>query len=237
MQIPWWWRDAIALAQLQVVLGVIGALLATVAVIYAYRVAQQQFRMMEEQNEAAKRQEAIAKRQGEIAETQHKMLMEQAHRRSHLKLQVGGSRYAYTDDSMTVHSYDFEIELVNEGTKPAEDVYFRIAVPSAGPYRATIDLRGDTKLIAFDENSAIDVDPKARTWTRAVELEGRHSAPVYPGSSIPVAWVRFEIPHPENMKYEIDEAEYTLRCADGSFPADGAQKFVLDRFAQMRHQS
>jgi hypothetical protein len=92
MQTPWWWRDPIVLAQLQVVFSVIGALLALGAVLYARSVADKQFKLMTDQDalmnrqlgfieeetktgkrieELTREQRQILRRQGEIAEIQH----------------------------------------------------------------------------------------------------------------------------------------------------------------------
>ena len=112
-QTPWWWRDVIVLAQLQVVFSIAGAVLALGAVLYARHVATRQFSLLSEQDGLMKDQLTLIKaqteadarvadltaelktivgKQGEIAETQLAVVRTQLYltKRPYSRLPIGG---------------------------------------------------------------------------------------------------------------------------------------------------
>ena len=71
----WWWDASLGLPRAQVATGVVGAILAVAAIIYARVVAERQFKMMKEQGvivdkqvELEEEQNGINKRQAALAE-------------------------------------------------------------------------------------------------------------------------------------------------------------------------
>ena len=143
MQTPWWWRDPIVLAQLQVVVAVLGALLAVVAVLYAWRVAKRQFSMMEDQDDLmnrqlsvmseeteiskrlealADKQSAILTRQGEIAEFQYKTMKEQLSK-------VAMLRIVLVPEDPTAAALKYQVAIENFGTKSTESAYYHLYIP------------------------------------------------------------------------------------------------------------
>jgi hypothetical protein len=153
----WWW-DSVWLAQAQVALNMIGAGLATGAVVYAWKVATRQFAMMEDQDVVIRqqlkmlhdqrdisirievlesKQESLLQRQGEIAASQGKMIERQSaiaeiQHKTWLEIQ---ERYVKLEVTAILRGEDdkqafVELALRNTGTKTARDVNWAIFIPN-----------------------------------------------------------------------------------------------------------
>jgi hypothetical protein len=179
----WWW-DSEGLDRAQVVLAVVGTVLATVAVVYAWMVARKQFKLMaeqgkiidkqlllmEEQTRAAKRLETmtdeqglIMKRQGEIAETQHRIMVDQLGRKTALGIILRAAQ------STTGEVY-YDIKIVNTGNKSANGVYMVLGFEKILQDKISLKLRNPS-----------DTSDEIRYGKPLVMFSLFAREPIYPG--------------------------------------------------------
>ncbi len=160
---PWWWRDPIVLAQLQVVFSVVGALFAAGAVVYAWRVAKRQFGLMDEQGRIVEKQlrmmedhaatgrriEEVSRQQATIAKTQHEIMLDQLARKPDLKVFLRGLQPSSVliGNDVTSATDEYLISVKNSGNKTAKEVSWRIFLAAEPSHRGHAGgVKGDASL-------------------------------------------------------------------------------------------
>jgi hypothetical protein len=210
MQTPWWWRDAIVLAQLQVVFSVAAAALAFLAVVYAWRVARRQFTMMEEQTSINKRQEAMAQQQGEIAETQHKIMREQLSRKTDLRVRSGLQNRSWDSEAMSYGPTAITLRVENGGNRAADGFYWEVFIPRELAFRVKfIDDDGEELSGRFAPFSETEVYDKR---------DGHYAHKLFPWGPMDIVRLSVESEHPSVHEFTI---KWRVRSEDGVIPREG----------------
>jgi hypothetical protein len=225
----WWWDAALGLPRAQVVTGVLGVVLAVVAIVYAWRVAKRQFQVMDDQDKVIRRQlelleehktllgriekiedeqREVLKRQGEIAERQHQIMEEQLAKRSDLRVRASGQTALPGGDFSRLYPVTtITMYVKNYGTKGADGFHWEIFIPD--------EARGSVK---FVDEAGDEIEGRFAPMSEADryhKLEGHYTHRLFPRSDVAVTTLAIQNRHARAKEFTI---KWRIRSEDGYNP-------------------
>jgi hypothetical protein len=209
LQTPWWWRDAIVLAQIQAAGTVVGAALATFAIVYAWRVARKQFSVMDDQT-------AIGKRQMELAEKQDRIIQEQISRRTDLKFVM----YEYEWDQDCV-SFGFRIE--NAGNKTSNIFHWEFLMLIDSDKEDLVEMSDDCNNHIAREYIEKQVRGERDAWSFRTTT-GNSRQQLFPGETVKIVNLKTTaewISTSATKRLDVVNVFWRIRSDDGQVPATG----------------
>jgi len=238
-----WWLNPSVLAQLQVITGLAGGVLAGFAIYFAWKVAKRQFTMMGDQDRLMNRHVKLAKRQADslkrqevlsaeikgltesqakIAETQHKIFQEQLNRRADLALEVR-SEPEGTILSGTAHYHLF---VRNTGNKACHELRWALLIPVSFAHRFEFSIKVD------------EFDPPDDTGWQVRKVTGLLREVLFPGEENMILsfTVKKDIEEPVtisvNWKVVSEDGRYPEGDEFGGFRLDVKSTFPPGAFSE-----